>query len=150
MFFEDFMHPLFAKADQLSSVLIGAAIEVHRVLGPGLLESIYERCLMHELELRGIATQKQQIVRICYKDMVFEETLRFDVLVEGCLLIEVKAVEHVLPVHLAAAISYLKLLNVPLGLLINFHVPKLTEGIKRLIIPGANLTDSNRTISSQP
>ena len=143
------MHPLFAKADQLSSAVIGAAIEVHRVMGPGLLESIYERCLIHELQLRGIPVEKQQVVRICYKDVVFEETLRFDMLVEGCLLIEVKAVEHVLPVHLAAAISYLKLLNVPLGLLINFHVPKLTEGVKRLIIPGANLPNSNPTLSSQ-
>ena len=133
------MHPLFTKADQLSSVAIGAAIEVHRVLGPGLLESIYERCLIYELKLRGINAEKQQVVKICYKDVVFEETLRFDVLIEGCLLIEVKAVEHVLPVHLAAAISYLKLLDVPLGLLINFHVPKLADGVKRRIIPGANL-----------
>jgi GxxExxY protein len=143
------MHPLFAKADQLSSAVIGAAIEVHRVMGPGLLESIYERCLMHELELRRIHAEKQQVVRICYKDVVFEETLRFDVLVEGFLLIEVKAVEHVLPVHLAATIFYLKLLNVPLGLLLNFHVPKLADGVKRLIIPGANLPDSNQTLGSQ-
>lgn len=137
------MHRLFAKADQLTSIVIGAAIEVHRVMGPGLLESIYERCLMHELSLRGLHVEKQQVVRVRYKDIVFEEPLRFDLLVEGCLLIEVKAVEHVLPVHLAAAISYLKLLDVPLGLLINFHVPKLTDGVKRLIIPGANLADDN-------
>jgi GxxExxY protein len=143
------MHRLFPKASQLTSVVIGAAIEVHRVMGPGLLESIYERCLMHELSLRGLNVEKQEIVRIQYKDIVFEETLRFDLLVEGCLLVEVKAVEHVLPVHVAAAISYLKLLDVPLGLLINFHVPKLTDGVKRLIIPGANLSDDNTTLPSQ-
>ncbi len=133
------MHPLFSRADQLTSIVIGAAIEVHRILGPGLLESIYERCLIHELKLRGLNSVKQRVVQIHYKDVVFEENLRFDILVEDCLLIEVKAVEHVLPVHIAAAISYLKLLNLPLGLMINFHVPKLVEGVKRLIIPGANL-----------
>ncbi len=143
------MHPRFAKADQLTSIAIGAAIEVHRVMGPGLLESIYERCLLHELSLRGIPAEKQQLVRIRYKDVVFEEVLRFDLLIEGCLLIEVKAVEHVLPVHLAAAISYLKLLDVPLGLLINFHVPKLTDGVKRLIIPGANLPDDIQSLHSR-
>ncbi len=133
------VHPLFSRADQLTSIVIGAAIEVHRILGPGLLESIYERCLIHELKLRGLNSVKQRVVQIHYKDVVFEENLRFDILVEDCLLIEVKAVEHVLPVHIAAAISYLKLLNLPLGLMINFHVPKLVEGVKRLIIPGANL-----------
>ena len=133
------MHPLYSRADQLTQIVIGAAIEVHRILGPGLLESIYERCLIHELKLRGLNSVKQKVVQIRYKDVVFEENLRFDILVEDCLLIEVKAVEHVLPVHIAAAISYLKLLNLPLGLMINFHVPKLVEGVKRLIIPGANL-----------
>ena len=133
------MHPLFAQADQLTSIAIGAAIEVHRIPGPGLLESIYERCLIHELALRGLKSVKQEMVRIRYKDMTFEEILRFDVLVEDCLLIEVKAVERVLPVHIAAVISYLKLLDRPLGLMINFHVPKLVDGVKRLIIPGANL-----------
>ncbi len=133
------VHPLFSRADQLTSIVIGAAIEVHRILGPGLLESIYERCLIHELKLRGLNSVKQRVVQIHYKDVVFEENLRFDILVEDSLLIEVKAVEHVLPVHIAAAISYLKLLNLPLGLMINFHVPKLVEGVKRLIIPGANL-----------
>ena len=120
------MHRLYTRADQLSPIVIGAAIEVHRILGPGLLESIYERCLIHELKLRGLNSEKQKAVQVRYKDVVFEETLRFDVLVEDCLLIEVKAVEHVLPVHIAAAISYLKLLDRPLGLMINFHVRSLS------------------------
>ncbi len=133
------MHPLFSQADQLTPIAIGAAIEVHRILGPGLLESIYERCLIHELKLRGLNSVSQKIVNVRYKDLVFEQHLRFDILVEDKLLIEVKAAEHVLPVHIATTISYLKLLDRPLGLLINFHVPKLVDGVKRLIIPGSNL-----------
>ena len=132
------MHPLYSKADELSRVAIGAAIEVHRLKGPGLIESIYERCLMCELELRQIAVVNQRLVRIEYKGLVFEEPLRFDVLVEGCLLLELKCVQEILAIHKAQLLSYLKLLDVPLGLIINFHELKLTEGVVRLILPGAN------------
>jgi GxxExxY protein len=125
-------------ASSLTGDVIGAAIEVHRVLGPGLLESIYEKCLLRELELRGIAATNQEKVRIEYKGLTFDETLRFDVLVASCLLIEVKAVETVLPVHKAVLMSYMKLLDVPLDLVINFHDAKLTDGVSRLILPGAN------------
>lgn len=133
------MHPLFQKTDALSSEMIGAAIEVHRDKGPGLIESIYERCLMHELSLRRHAAVNQKLIRITYKDLIFEEPLRFDVLVEDCLLIEAKSVERVLPIHKAQLMSYMKLLNVPIGLLINFHETVLKNGISRLILPGANL-----------
>jgi GxxExxY protein len=132
------MHALFQKAYDLSRAVIGAAIEVHRLKGPGLIESIYERCLMRELELRSIATVNQRLVRIEYKGMVFEEPLRFDVLVEDCLLLELKCVQEVLPIHQAQLLSYMKLLNIPLGLIINFHEMKLTDGIVRMILPGAN------------
>ena len=132
------MHPLFARADRLSPLVIGAAIEVHRIMGPGLLESIYERCLVHELELRNIPVRKQEEVAVAYKNVVFKETLRFDLLVDNHLLVEVKAVQVVVPVHKAQLLSYMKLLNVPLGLLFNFHEAKLVEGISRLILPGAN------------
>ena len=132
------MHALFKKADELSRVAIGAAIEVHRLKGPGLIESIYERCLMRELELRQIATVNQRLVRIEYKGLVFDEPLRFDVLVEGCLLLELKCVQEVLPIHKAQILSYMKLLDIPLGLIINFHEMKLTDGIVRMILPGAN------------
>jgi GxxExxY protein len=132
------MHPLFAKADAMSGEAIGAAIEVHRDKGPGLIESIYERCMMHELSLRKLAVVNQQLVRVRYKDLVFDEPLRFDVLVEDCLLIEVKSVERILPVHKAQLLSYMKLLNIPVGLLINFHESTLKDGISRLILPGAN------------
>jgi GxxExxY protein len=133
------MHLLFSKADELSKQAIGAAIEVHRDKGPGLVESIYEWCLLRELELRNLATENQRLVQISYKGFTREEPLRFDVLVERCLLVEGKSVEQVLPIHKAQLLSYMKLLDVPIGLLINFNVPRLTEGITRLILPGANL-----------
>jgi GxxExxY protein len=132
------MHPGFDKADQLSRIVIGAAIEVHRLKGPGLIESIYERCLMRELALRGLVAANQRLVKIEYKGLVFEESLRFDVLVEDCLLLELKAVQEVIPLHKAQLLSYMKLLDIPIGLLINFHEIKLVDGIHRLILPGAN------------
>src|SRR6266576_7311214 len=107
------MHPLYEKADALSREVIGAAIEVHRIKGPGLIESIYERCLMRELELRKMSAVNQRLVRIEYKGLVFDEPLRFDVLVEDCLLLELKSVQEILPVHKAQLFSYIKLLNVP-------------------------------------
>jgi len=84
------MHALYRKADQLSQVAIGSAIEVHRLKGPGLIESIYERCLMRELELRQIGAVNQRVVKIEYKGFLFDEPLRFDVLIEACLLLELK------------------------------------------------------------
>jgi len=133
------MHPLFQKADALSREIIGAAIEVHCDKGPGLIESIYEWCFLRELELRKISAISQKRVKIEYKGFTLEETLRFDVLVEDCLLVELKAIQEVLPIHKAQLLSYMKLLNVPLGLIINFHELKLVDGVHRLILPGANL-----------
>ena len=132
------MHPLYQKADRLSGEVIGAAIEVHRQKGPGLIESIYERCLLRELELRSIPATTQKIVRVEYKGLVFEEPLRFDLLVDNSLLVELKAVEVLHPSSKAQLFSYMKLLNIPLGLLINFHEPVLKNGIFRMILPGAN------------
>ncbi len=132
------MHPLFTRANQLSHDVIGAAIEVHRLKGAGLIESIYEKCLMRELALRNIACVNQQLVQIEYKGMTFEEPLRFDVLVENCLLLELKAVQEILPIHKAQLLSYMKLLNIPIGLIFNFHELKLTDGLSRMILPGAN------------
>jgi GxxExxY protein len=132
------MHPLYTKAHALTGRVIGAAIEVHRIKGPGLIESIYERCLMRELELLGIAATNQVPIKIEYKGLVFDESLRLDVFVENCLIVENKVVEKVLPVHLAQLLSYMKLLNVPIGLLINYHEPLLKMGITRLILHGAD------------
>jgi GxxExxY protein len=132
------MHPLFQQADQLSHTVIGAAIEVHRLKGPGLIESIYEKCLMRELELREVRFVSQRLVKIEYKGLVFEEPLRFDVLVADCLLLELKSVQEIAPIHKAQLLSYMKLLDIPVGLLINFHEIKLADGIRRMILPGAN------------
>ncbi len=132
------MHPLFNKANGLTESIIGAAIEVHRDKGPGLIESIYEWCLVQELGLRSLGCISQKTVLIEYKGFTREEPLRFDVLVEDCVLVEAKAVEKILPFHKAQLLSYMKLLNVPVGLLINFHELKVTDGIGRLILPGAN------------
>src|SRR5262244_4533623 len=113
------MHSKFRRADALSRQVIGAAIEVHRNKGPGLIESIYERCLLRELELRSIPDTTQKIVRIEYKGLVFDEPLRFDLLVDDCLLLELKAVEILHPSSKAQLFSYMKLLDIPIGLLIN-------------------------------
>jgi GxxExxY protein len=133
------MNPLFEKASGLTENIIAAAIEVHRDKGPGLIESIYEWCLVKELELRALQCVSQKLVVIEYKGFTREEPLRFDVLVEGCVLVEAKAVEKVPPIHKAQLLSYMKLLNVPLGLLINFHEMKVTDGVVRLMLPGAKL-----------
>lgn len=123
------MHPLYSKASQLTETIIAAAIEVHKTMGPGLLESIYEWCLIRELELRGLSCSSQKVVVIRYKDRAREEPLRFDVLVEGCVLVEIKATEAVLPIHKATLLSYMKLIDVPVGLIINFHELKLVAPV---------------------
>lgn len=133
------MHTLFSQANKLTGDVIGAAIEVHKDKGPGLLESIYEWCLTKELQLRSHDVLNQRMVIVRYKDFQKEYPLKFDLLINSCLLVEVKAVENVLPIHKAQLLSYMKLLDVPLGLLINFNVPKLTDGVSRMILPNANL-----------
>jgi len=132
------MHPLFLKASKLTSEIIAAAIEVHKDKGPGLLEPIYEWCLIKELGLRKLETVSQKTVLITYKGFVREEPLRFDVLVESCVLVEAKSVAEVLPIHKAQLLSYMKLLDAPLGLLISFNESKLTDGVHRLILGGAD------------
>jgi GxxExxY protein len=132
------MHSLFPRASQLTEQIINAAIEVHRHVGPGLLESIYEWCLVRELQLRGLEVAHQRKVTLTYKGSVREDILRCDLLVESAVLIELKAVEDVLPVHKAPLLSYMQLLDVPLGLLINFNRVRLVEGVSRLILRGAD------------
>lgn len=132
------MHPHYERASGITGDIIGAAVEVHRILGPGLLESVYEWALLKELELRAFRVSTQCTVMICYKEFRKEEPLRFDMLVEQCVLVEVKAAETVLPIHKAQLLSYMKLLDMPLGLLINFNMAKLTDGVSRLMLAGAN------------
>ena len=142
------MHPLYEKADRLSSEVIGAAIEVHRDKGPGLIESIYERCMLRELALRSIPATTQKLVRVEYKGLVFDEPLRFDILLDDCLLVESKAVEILHPSSKAKLLSYMKLLDIPIGLLINFHEPLPKNGISRMILPEANQReDESKDIS---
>jgi GxxExxY protein len=128
------MHPFFARANSLTETIIGAAIEVHRDKGPGLVESVYEWCLLREFELRSITAINQKVVRVSYKGFIRDEALRCDILVDGCVLIEVKAVSDVVPIHKAQLLSYMRLLDVPIGLLINFNVCRLTEGVTRMIL----------------
>lgn len=132
------MHPLFEKASGFTESIIGAAIEVHRDKGPGLIESIYEWCLAKEFELRGLSFLSQKLAVITYKGFTREEPLRFDMLVENCVLVEAKAVEKILPIHKAQLLSYMRLLDIPIGLLINFHEMKLSDGVHRLMLPDAN------------
>ena len=118
--------------DQLSQKVIGLAIKVHRALGPGLLEGIYKACLFHELKKGGLQVSKEVDVPVVYDGMRFEFGFRIDLLIENSLLVELKAVEKVHPVHKAQIISYLRLANLRRGrLLINFHSPVLKDGIDR-------------------
>lgn len=137
------MHPLYLKASALTEEIIGAAIEVHRDKGPGLIESIYEWCLTKELELRSLSHVNQRSVKISYKGFIKKEDLRLDLLVEECVLIEAKSVAKILPIHKAQLLSYMKLLNVPIGLLINFNEMRLIEGVHRLILPSADKYQSD-------
>ena len=132
------MHSKYQQANVLSREAIGAAIEVHRHKGPGLLESIYEKCLLRELQIRKIEARQQVPVEIEYKGLIFDEELKLDVVVANCLILELKVVKEILPIHKAQLLSYMKLLDMPLGLLINFHERKLVDGISRMILPRAD------------
>jgi GxxExxY protein len=133
------MHDLVRQASELTHDVIGAAIEVHKDKGPGLLESIYEWCLTMELELRGHHVLRQDDVVVRYKQFQRSYPLRFDLLVNRCLFVEVKAVTEVHTINQAQLLSYMKLIDIPLGLIINFNTLRLTDGVSRLILPGANL-----------
>ena len=135
------MHDDFERADRWTSKAIAAAIEVHREKGPGLTEPIYEKCMMRELELSNIPAVNQVVVPIEYRGYTFEEPLKLDIYVDNCLVLELKAVQEVLPIHKAQLFSYMKLMNAPIGLLINFHQETVKKGLQRLILPGANKED---------
>jgi GxxExxY protein len=120
--------------DPLTREIIGAAIEVHRALGPGLLESAYERCLARELTLRNFEVEQQVEIRLEYKGVQLECVYRMDLVVDRSVLIEVKATEKLLPIHDAQVLTYLKLTGLRHALLLNFNTPYLREGIKRLAL----------------
>ena len=121
------------ESDQLSSVVIGAAIEVHRYLGPGLLENTYERALIFELEQKGLELKTQEPVPVIYKGHSLGTDYKLDLLVNDLVIVELKAVEKVLPIHKAQLFTYLKLKKRWLGLLINFNAPVLKQGVVRVV-----------------
>ncbi len=121
------------EVDAVAARVIGAALEVHKALGPGFLETVYEHALAVELELRGISFERQKSVAVTYKSRPIGEH-RLDFLVDGRLVVELKAVETFLPIHKAQLISYLKAANLPLGLLINFNEKWLRNGIERVVL----------------
>jgi GxxExxY protein len=122
------------ELNQLTEKIIGAAIEVHRHLGPGLLESAYETCLAYELEQLGLAVERQKPLPLVYKQIRLDQGYRLDLLVEGKVIVEVKVVEQIMPVHEAQVLSYLKLSGRRIGLLLNFNVKLLKDGIRRLVM----------------
>jgi GxxExxY protein len=121
--------------NEITQRIIGAAIEVHRQLGPGPLESAYEECLCHELTIRKLNFERQKPIPLVYKDAKLDCGYRLDVLVEGKIVVELKSIDGLGPIHEAIILTYLKLSGHKLGLLINFNVPLLKDGIKRFIMP---------------
>lgn len=119
--------------NKLTEKIIGAAIEVHRTLGPGLLESSYQECLLFELKSLGLKVEKEKALPIIYKDIKLDHGYRIDLLVENKIVLELKTVEHLTDVHTAQILTYLKSGNYPLGLLLNFHTKLLKNGLKRYI-----------------
>jgi GxxExxY protein len=133
------------EIDDLPIAVIGAAIEVHRILGPGYVESVYEEALAVELSLRKIPFERQKPIRVEYKGHLVSEG-RLDLLVDNKLVVELKTVEALAPIHVAPVISYLKAMRLPLGLLINFNVPLLKRGLKRVVLT----TNPSDVLAAQP
>lgn len=121
------------EVNQLAYEIVGCAIEVHKQIGPGLLESVYETCLFYELQIRGFKVIRQLTVPVVYKEIRLEADLRLDLLVNDCVVVELKAVENLIPLYEAQLLTYMKLLQKPKGLLINFHTENITKSIKPLV-----------------
>ena len=128
---------------QLTHEIIGAAIEVHRALGPGLLESAYEECLARELTLRGISYERQKPLPIVYRDTKLDCGYRVDLIADNRVILELKSVESLAPIHEAIVLTYLRMSGCRIGLLINFNVPVLRNGLKRLVLNYRTSDDEN-------
>ena len=126
-----------AIADELTQRVIGLAIEVHRALGPGLLESVYEECLCSEQATASLPFERQVLLPVLYKGRPLDCGYRLDLVVQKSVIVEIKSVEQLLPVHQAQLLTYLKLSGVPTGLLLNFHTAFLKDGIRRMSLPRA-------------
>ncbi len=135
------------ELNAITKDIIGAAMEVHRTLGPGLLESAYEACLVYELIRRGRQVEQQKLMPVIYHGVHLDVGYRLDLLVDGKVIVELKAVEQLLPIHEAQLLSYLKLSGCQVGLLINFNVPVLKQGIRRLV---NNFDDSAHSAVKHP
>ena len=125
--------PVSPEDERIASLIVNASYLVHKALGPGLLESVYEVCLAHELRKAGLDVRRQEPVPILYHNLRFEEAFRFDLLVGERVLCEIKAVSEVHPVCMAQILTYLKLMNLRVGFIINFHVPLIKDGIQRVV-----------------
>ena len=123
-----------AELNRLTKQIIGAAIEVHRHLGPGLLESAYETCLAYELQQLGLSLERQKALPLIYKEIRLDQGYRIDLLVERRVVVEIKAVEQITPVHKAQVLSYLRFSGCKIGLLLNFNVKLLKDGIRRFMM----------------
>ena len=126
--------PIPKELNDVSGAIVDAAFRVHSTLGPGLLESVYEVCLEHELKKRGLEVKRQLLLPVVYEGVKLDAGLRLDMLVEDCVIVELKAVEQMGPVFDAQLLTYLKLTELRLGLLINFNVPVIKDGIKRVVL----------------
>jgi GxxExxY protein len=126
--------PLTERENWLAAQVVDIAVCIHKALGPGLLESIYEKCFCYELTKRNIPYEKQKTVRLKYDELIFDEGLRIDILIDKRVVIELKAQEYYHPVWEAQVLSYLKLSNNRLGFILNFNVPMMKEGIKRMVV----------------
>jgi GxxExxY protein len=127
-------HPLSERENWLAKQIVDIAVNIHKAMGPGLLESIYEKCFCYELAKRGIAFERQKIIQLRYDDLVIDEGLRIDIMIDGLVVVELKAQEYHHPVWEAQVLSYLKLSGKRLGYILNFNVPLMKEGIKRMIM----------------
>jgi len=128
------MKPIPPETNEVARQIVDAAFAVHTALGPGLLESVYEVCLAHELRKRGLSVRQQVVLPVHYDGVRLDAGLRLDLLVNDTVIVEIKAVENLLPVHKAQALTYLKLTGCRLALLINFNVPVIKEGIHRIVL----------------
>lgn len=122
------------RTGEVARIVVDAGITVHKVLGPGLLESAYEVCLVHELQQRGLAPEDQKPLPVVYKDVRLDAGYRIDILCENCVLIELKAVDTVLPAHVAQVMTYLKLSGVRIGFLMNFNTRLFKDGCQRIVV----------------
>lgn len=135
--------------EEATSIVVDAAFRLHRGVGPGLLESVYESLLTAMLERRGLRVERQVLVEFDFDGIHFSEGLRLDLLIDGTLVVELKSVERLAPVHPKQLLTYLRLLNLPLGLLINFGAPTFKEGIRRVVNHHTNFASSRLRVNQR-